>query len=269
MKDFSFGFRDLLMYLVPGFLTIVSLLFLINPDNYTVYFLNWTNEALITSFILAISFLVGFFVSTFIKNPINKYFFTEDVNYFDPFFYLIYVFRFIIKVQYFHKKNQTKERKIEEKDETLFKDYKLKNIMKISDLDFKEEIMTNLINKIKVEFNLKNFDNYLNSGQIFYFCARFVDNYSNKEGFKQANREFDLSNFLLSTSIPILLFEFVIIQQFINCFYLEIVLSIIMPIITIIFILNRYIKHRNAWIRNIYRLFYITNRQQNAKIDNQ
>lgn len=258
MKEFNFGFRDVLMYLVPGFLTITALSFIVDfeLESLTIKYMN--NDVFIVSFFLSVSFLVGFFVSTLMKVPINRYFYTEEVNYLDPFFYLVCIFRFIIKTQYYFTTNQAKD--LNTKKRISFKTYKLRNIMKIDDLDFKSEIKDNLTKKIKVDFEIKNEKPYLKNGQLFFFCARFVDNYSTKEGCKQANREFDLGNFLLSTTFPVILYEIVLIQSYFSNLYLNVTLNIICPVLTIIFILNRYIKHRNAWIRNIYRLFYITYR---------
>ncbi len=224
IKDF--GLRDVLMYIFPGFFTIVVINQYFNLKIEDSFFVNDASKIII---IVGISYACGFLIANIFKSNIVRYSIKNHKNYFDPIYYLILPLK--------------KTKVIDGK-----------NLQLIKNLDFDEFIKQNLIEKIKKDFNLSY---VIGNEQVFSLCSRFVDNYSTNNGLIQVKREFNLSLFTLTILFPVILFESLYTFNLPLKIIPKTIISLILIYITTYIVLNTYIKHRNAWIKNVYRLYLI------------
>jgi len=231
----NLSLRDLLMYLIPGFLTIIITKYLFQDFGYTFSLFNEKNDFVGIMIIVSASYLLGIIISSFTNSPVKKYIFKSKSNYFDPFYYLMIIVKLFLKEQ--------------------------KDLMTISNLDFKDDFKTNLINKAKIDFNIDNDESITNNSQIFFFCSRYVELHANVNGLKQLHRDFELGNFFITSSFPLILTEIYFIKITTFLLFVKIGLMILIPFITICFVIQRSSFFRNAWIRNVYRLYYLTEKK--------
>ncbi len=237
MKSISFGLRDLLMYVFPGFLTIVifSRFF-----NLTLFSEKAEVQLVNIILIFSLSYLIGILMRGIILNPIISYMLNDEKNYLDPRYYFVLLIK------------------------PFFKDEK--NNMFIGNiLSFSDKIKEELKNRIKLVFGLDD-DKIFDSKESFSLCSRYVDNYATENGIKQVKRNYELGSYLLTISLPIILFEvFYIVSLEIVILY-KVLLCILLSYLTMLFLIHRYLSYRNAWIKNVYRLFIAITNKEFAKV---
>ena len=246
MFDKNFTFRDIISYLIPGVISLMTAyLFIKERFNFSII----GNEKLTVGnsvILLAIGFFVGFLQSNFFyswvhNNLYNNQSWLRAIQ--NPIGFITFCIKKIFKNDY-------------------------KDKMLLDNATFQEPIKDKIKKNFNKVFELEIEEDKLGTKKdIFYLCLRYAENYGNTEGLRFLKRSYNLALFAIGLLAPLFFFTIYLGLKF-NLIILKILFILIVTFWIFRGVTKKYHNYRNGWIMNSYRMFLITSNEMINKEKN-